>query len=781
MFDAKKFKTPDAVHAPGYFWLWNGPLRREKLFAQLEDMAAHGVGKVCIHPMPPEFRASHMTAMSPGYLTRDFFEIYRDAVKKCEELGMCCFLYDEGGWPSGGACGRVFNSGPEKFRRHFLELSPDGAVVRTPAPVSATDANMPDNLIPEATEKFLDMTHRSYRRYAGEFFGGTIRFAFTDEPQLGCCPAGKLPWTPGIEEEFLKRKRYDIRPLYREILSNPGATPLETALHRLDYYDVYSQLFAERYLLPLRECCRRFGILSAGHFSGEDEWFSGGLLSYGSIMRSLRALDVPGVDAIWRQLFPGVRLHPFPKLASSAAAQIGGKYVLAEVFSVYGNGLTPEEMRYVVDYLAVCGVNLFVFSGYPYDTSGGNMEGCRPHTGRVDPLWEFMPAILRRAGRLAEISAGSGPAVSTAVFFDQRALWLGDRIGEYSAVNQLALADRMLNSRRDFDYIDDDVIAGGRAVDGKLVFGEASYDRIVFPPEPRLSREAAANLEKLRGSGVPVLTADDFETIPPTLDVAVPTDKLRVRKMVSDGDTVYLVMNISATETTADFIAGEKFAPVLCDPDDGTIRRIPGAAPGRWRHTFVPGASAIFLLSAEPAAVLPPSPRPGRTVLEIPDRWEIAPLRRIAVGDSDYEVAETPPVFQAAEPGDWRGLLGDDFSGKALYRTEFVWNGGPGNYFLDLGRVNYAVRVRLNGTELGEAVFPPYVLPLGRALKPGRNTLEAEVANTLANAIVPESVLKKWTEELPCRTWYELLLRDLERESLPSGLFGPVRIVSERQ
>lgn len=28
MFDAKKFKTPDAVHAPGYFWIWNGPLRR---------------------------------------------------------------------------------------------------------------------------------------------------------------------------------------------------------------------------------------------------------------------------------------------------------------------------------------------------------------------------------------------------------------------------------------------------------------------------------------------------------------------------------------------------------------------------------------------------------------------------------------------------------------------------------------------------------------------------------------------------------------------------------
>jgi hypothetical protein len=62
-------------------------------------------------------------------------------------------------------------------------------------------------------------------------------------------------------------------------------------------------------------------------------------------------------------------------------------------------------------------------------------------------------------------------------------------------------------------------------------------------------------------------------------------------------------------------------------------------------------------------------------------------------------------------------------------------------------------------------------------LQPGRNTLEISVSNTLANAIVPEEILQRWHKDLPYMTYYEMTQRDFEKESTPSGLYGPVRIL----
>ena len=95
--------------------------------------------------------------------------------------------------------------------------------------------------------------------------------------------------------------------------------------------------------------------------------------------------------------------------------------------------------------------------------------------------------------------------------------------------------------------------------------------------------------------------------------------------------------------------------------------------------------------------------------------------------------------------------------------------------FLDLGQVNYAAEVRLNGKILGSRMLGPYVFPLQGALRPGKNRLEITVTNTLANALSSEKVLDSWETQ----SWvspYDDRQRYFEKESLPSGLFGPVTI-----
>ena len=116
----KNFETPPAECMPSYFWYLNTELNHRELRRQLRDMAAHGVRNVCPHPWPPEFRPERMPSdMRPEYLSPDYFRAYRTIATECAALGMNCYLYDEGGWPSGGAAGRVYNCEPEKWAQLY--------------------------------------------------------------------------------------------------------------------------------------------------------------------------------------------------------------------------------------------------------------------------------------------------------------------------------------------------------------------------------------------------------------------------------------------------------------------------------------------------------------------------------------------------------------------------------------------------------------------------------------------------------------------------------------
>ena len=57
------FADGDPVFSPAYFWMWNGRLDADALCAQLEDMHAHGLRNVCIHPFPKGFRTWFPTEM----------------------------------------------------------------------------------------------------------------------------------------------------------------------------------------------------------------------------------------------------------------------------------------------------------------------------------------------------------------------------------------------------------------------------------------------------------------------------------------------------------------------------------------------------------------------------------------------------------------------------------------------------------------------------------------------------------------------------------------------
>ena len=127
-FDREQFMTPPAALGPFYTWIWNVEITREEIDAQLDEMAEGGIRATYILPEPKEFRPQTMvTDMEPAYLTPEFMELARYAMEQAQKRGIALWLYDEGGWPSGGACGQVVRQMPEAEKKMISRREIPGA------------------------------------------------------------------------------------------------------------------------------------------------------------------------------------------------------------------------------------------------------------------------------------------------------------------------------------------------------------------------------------------------------------------------------------------------------------------------------------------------------------------------------------------------------------------------------------------------------------------------------------------------------------------------------
>ena len=865
-FSVELFREPPAHLWPGYFWVLNDRIDEERLLEQLRDMRSHGARSVCLLSEPPAFRPGTLaTEMDRPYLGRAYMATVRRVVAECERLGMSYWLYDEGGWPSGGACGQVYARNPIAHARKVVryveshigpderltvpedvicmavevdgrwqvhkpgavvEARPDDAKLRTffLVDVSARgDGAAPyvDVLCPEAVRTFLDLTHQRHREHVGTSFGRSILFTFTDEPaavHTACASAPEqLTWTSDMADEFQRRKGYDVVPWLPWLLSRPAdGEDVDITRARIDFFDTWSQLFVERHLEPIRAWCRDNGLLSAGHFGGEDEPRYNADGGYGHILRGLRGLDVPGVDAIWRQLFPGLRSHQFPKYASSVARQKAQPYVLTESFGVYGNGLTPAQMKWITDQQYVRGTSLMVVACYPYSTRDHFMPGERPHFGPANPLWKYMDLYHAYTARLGYLLT-RGPAVCrTAVYYDVRSIWAGASTREESLRQHDELAARLLQAQCDFDYIDDDVLAGegSRIEDGKLVVGPMRYDTVVVPVTRWMTTDALRGLADLAQAGGNVVAIDELPAaqggqirlgdnlgrgrapirvamdevvshVEPLVRLDPSCGDVRVCQHAWDGKSLYFFTNEGQRTVLVRAVFDEHAGATLCDPESGKLLALAAerTAEGSSLDLEVPpwGSMAV-LFGAEPEDAL----RPFVVDEELPlaEGWALRPLRRHLVGERDFEVIDLDGAeWRPVSLGDWRCSLGAGFSGEAQYSVLFRCNpeqaARPAR--LELGDVRYACEVELNGEAVGRRIWLPFALGLDGKLRTGANELCVRVTNTLANALLDPEAEHRWRAMGKGR-WpanglsYDPQARRFECDSLSAGLFGPVRI-----
>src|ERR1035438_8752996 len=315
-----------------------------------------------------------------AYLSPEYFAFFRKFVDEAKQRNLRVWIVDDAGYPSGFAGGKFTAEKPEfrmqaleivqkipiaggavvnrelppgtvsaaavdqngnalpiPLKGNTLTwTAPDGAWTvliadhefRTsptrsdtnPQHVKDTSQSLEDYLDPLATQQYLSFTHEQYKKYVGDEFGKTIMGFRGDEPDYSI---SGLPWTPKFFERFREIKGYDVQPYVALFAQTPSRRDPGIPIHltpeqiriKGDYYDVFSQMFAAGFFKPQGNWCAANHLEYQVHLNHEELEMEL-VHSEGSFFRDMRAVEVPGIDAIWHQIWKDT-ISDYPRLASS--------------------------------------------------------------------------------------------------------------------------------------------------------------------------------------------------------------------------------------------------------------------------------------------------------------------------------------------------------------------------------------------------------------------------------------------------------------------------------
>ena len=537
-FSMAAFQNADTPFQPAYAWIWNDQIESAELRRRLDGLRRAGIRTVYVLPEPKNFRPERIrTFLEPDYLTDEFMRLVREAAEYALSIGMNVWMYDEGGWPSGGACGRTVEKHPRMIRKALCAreetLPAETAYVLKANDVAAFTAEngalrrvKPGERFPEKRtltvygvwlgegwttdslqdgigQAFVEETHERYAKFLGDLFP-RVPFMFTDEPGTG-----SFPWPDGFAEKFLSRFGYDLRDHLPALFSLSEDASGMDARAREDYRALQGELFRANYMRPIHDWCRRNGVRFTGHL--DIDHMTDGCMAhgYGTVLQQLREFDVPGVDVIWRQIDIPKDGKPacyegngfFERFASSAAAQTGGTLAVTESFGVYGASLTGKLARFVILHQLARGVNVFNFMCLSYTPKNALALVERPEYVEEMPGFFHLRGLNDFTARASWLMQLGAPAARAALYFPARDIWAGGTRAKNAIDGFERLGQALERAQVDFDILDEEGLRMAARDGNALTLGLARYETVLVPRGATLSD---ALREKLRGVDAPV-------------------------------------------------------------------------------------------------------------------------------------------------------------------------------------------------------------------------------------------------------------------------------------
>lgn len=600
------FKSPPRELGILPFWFWNGELDEKEMEWQLREYHSKGIPGIFIHGR---------FGLKVPYLSDEWFERTKYVVEKAKEIGIDIWVYDEMNWPSGTAERQVLQKYPHLCQRYlelvvlpvpgplftFLEAS-DHRYVNTgnskPIAAYACSAaeyeNGIENLIdltpnlsfdkvipweapkgdwkllyflekevpyyidalnPEATQRFIEVTHERYKTAVGKDFGAVVPGFYTDEPAMHYYHVGMdnhvVPWSSKMFKIFRDRRGYDLRPYLPALYTNMGE---KTSLVRYDFWRTLTEQYSETYYGQLRKWCEDNGVLFTGHLLFE-EWLRLQARAEGNLFKHLKHMHIIGVD----HLYPRIGTEKAPdqhvalKVGSSAAHHFGSARLLCESMGGCYWDCTLERMKWIANWEYVLGVNLFNNHGYHYSIEGERKRDWPPSQFYHHTWWKYYEHFTTYLGRLSHILSGGRHVAKVLIVYPINSIWTNYVPQARNAIGNLIesdfnyLTDTLLRLHYDFDYVDEDVLASAKVQNGRITIAEETYSILILPPMTHLKKSTFQTIKKYLNSGGNLIA-----------DTLLPTEFLETKKNGAVKD-VQALFGVNPDKLLQDFSNGARF------------------------------------------------------------------------------------------------------------------------------------------------------------------------------------------------------------------------------
>jgi len=618
-------------------------------------------------------------------------------------------------------------------------------------------------------------------------------------------------WTSNMENEFKSVSNYSLRKWLPALFGYVLKDHETSGRFLIDWRKTLNHLFSKNFYGRMATLAKDNG-LSVTYETSAGDVLPGDILEY------FKFADVPMCE-FWQPMSDGFvgSLNFKPIKPTVSAARIYGKpRIGAEAFTSFA--LTWDEhfemLREVANVNSVEGVTHYVFHTYthnpqmpflPPGTSFGAGIGTPFLRGQT--WWNFMPAFNTYLSRCTYMFERGKP-VSDVLWY------LGDEINHKPDQNA------PFPTGFKYDYCNPDVLLNRLQVqNGMLVTPDGIQYRVLWLPDvPRMLPQSLEKLRELIKNGATVigeppvglatLSGDDastkrFHTVVKdiwgdakkgvrrngkgyvisgiTLEQALTS--LKINPDVTGGDALWLHRKAEGADwyyvsapKGKDFSGELSFRTSgiaeLWDPVTGSFttlesRRIEDRTV---IHLDLIKSNSCFIvfrknnINADTSAIVK---NKSFSTLKISGPWTL----------SFPEGWGAPESLKLSDLKPWKDLElsaeGKAFSGTATYTTNFNADNisADSEYILDLGSVDMAAKITMNGSEIGKLLAPPYRLSLKNFIKQGNNTLSVEVTSTWFNRLVfdarqPEDKRKTWTINGP----------DKNESLRVSGLMGPVLI-----
>ncbi len=538
------------------FWFWNGDQNEDEIVRQLRLANEGGLRGMAIHA-----RSGNKTE----YMSERWLALVRFACVEARRLGLEIWIYDDDGFPSGQAGGRLPARG-EFYRQKALsfarqtasEAAADPALVRAFAYRDLSRAVNPAELPPnaevlafslslnphmgmidylnrEVCEEFLRMTHEKYAAALGEFFGNPITMFYTDDLNHMLRSGPHFSYTPGLEDEFVSEHGYSLLenlPKLVEDLENASKV-------RIDYRKTLLRMFIENFVEPMAEWCHRHGLLLTGHLSGDEGPMLVEVNNYTDPMAFYEVLDVPGVDdflagnhtmrylstpvnSVWGRISDqtGFPMLVLCKKASSVASQLKNGRCSSEVLTSLGWGVPVAAQIAQLQVQLGLGINVIVPHACSYSTAGETKRDNPASYFFQQPYYRYNRELQRSITRSLSLLTRGRVDAGTLIVYPIRSLWLllngtvrdnryrpvcpihGERTVQYYTDLISELCLKLQNFHVDYEFGSEEIIERHGLVDNAVFqVGNASYRTVILPDVLTLSAKVLELLDIFDANG----------------------------------------------------------------------------------------------------------------------------------------------------------------------------------------------------------------------------------------------------------------------------------------